>query len=196
MRSLFMAIEPNQAGAGKTMENPSVKSVVYVIAAPGRIKVGYSERPEQRLSTLRRNDIEALCLLGSIGGTRRLEKHVHLLLATFRLRGEWYRDCADVRCAVGRLLRGEIREPAPSVQQVAAGNLKDDVRRLVEKVAGSRGVNESRRDWLHRAATAHGLSYRQIKSAFYGELIDPLSKPVTRLRGIANRVIESECVME
>lgn len=83
---------------------------VYFIAAPGRIKIGYTKYPERRLAQLQAIDLETLESLGAISGSRKLESRLHSLAAAHRLRGEWFSDCADVRELVASALRGDFAD--------------------------------------------------------------------------------------
>jgi len=77
---------------------------VYFVSAPGRIKIGYTVNPDDRLEKLRQVDMEELVVIGIIDGTRRLERHLHKELSPFRLKGEWFLDCAAVRSAISECL--------------------------------------------------------------------------------------------
>lgn len=81
---------------------------VYFVAAPGRIKIGYTRNPERRLAQLRAADMEKIEPIGVIPGTRAIEAKLHAMLQPYRLRGEWFFDCADVRAVVNEALAGEI----------------------------------------------------------------------------------------
>lgn len=79
---------------------------IYFVSAPGRIKIGYTRKPEQRLAQLKAVDMEPLTSLGVIPGTRSLEKRLHALVAPHRIRGEWFADCEPVRMVIGDALNG------------------------------------------------------------------------------------------
>jgi hypothetical protein len=53
---------------------------------------------------------------------------------------------------------------------------------LVAAVAGPREWGDTRQSWIARAARRAGISFRQAKSIFYGEITDPEHKAVRRLR--------------
>lgn len=61
------------------------------------------------------------------------------------------------------------------------------VRELVEAVAGTRTINDSRESWLRRAARMAGTSYRQAKALFYSEITDPYHPTVTKFKEAAGR---------
>jgi hypothetical protein len=60
-----------------------------------------------------------------------------------------------------------------------------NVRELVEAVAGPRLTNDTRETWLRRAARVAGTSYRQAKALFYSEITDPYHPTITRFREAA-----------
>lgn len=60
-----------------------------------------------------------------------------------------------------------------------------NVRELVEAVAGPRMVNDTRESWLRRAARMAGTTYRQAKALFYSEITDPYHPTVTRFKEAA-----------
>lgn len=61
------------------------------------------------------------------------------------------------------------------------------LRSLVAEVAGPRLPTDNRKSWLNRAARSAGVSYRQIKGLFYGEISDPLHRSARLLRDAAER---------
>lgn len=61
----------------------------------------------------------------------------------------------------------------------------DAVRGLVAAVAGPQLHSDNRKSWLARAARKAGISFRQIKSLFYGEIRDPNHRSVRLLRDAA-----------
>lgn len=70
---------------------------LYFIHAAGRIKVGISTDVEKRLEVLRCASGDTLTLLASINGSWHLERYIHKLLGAYRLQGEWFTDCDEVR---------------------------------------------------------------------------------------------------
>lgn len=59
------------------------------------------------------------------------------------------------------------------------------LRELIVAVAGPRSWSDTRESWLARAARRAGISFRQAKSAFYGEIKNPNSASAQRLRAAA-----------
>jgi hypothetical protein len=61
------------------------------------------------------------------------------------------------------------------------------MRELVAAVAGPRSWGENRKSWLSRAARSAGVTFRQAKALFYGEITDPEHKAARRMKEAAAR---------
>ena len=79
-------------------------SQVYFALSGNRVKIGYSANVERRLEDVGAHLEAPLALLGTITGGYSTEHAIHAALSEFRLKGEWFRDCADVRGYIDRLL--------------------------------------------------------------------------------------------
>jgi hypothetical protein len=55
------------------------------------IKIGFSDLPDRRLSTVRRDEQEPVVILAVIDGGREVERMLHKQLEADRVRGEWFR---------------------------------------------------------------------------------------------------------
>ena len=88
---------------------------VYFIAAPGRIKIGYTRQPERRLRDLQNADMEQLTTLAVIEGTRKTERALHERLIHERLKGEWFVDCENVRRAMAEAISGKFADMETTV---------------------------------------------------------------------------------
>lgn len=91
---------------------------VYFIECAGRIKVGYTADIIARVQTLSTAAPAPLKVLGSVDGTRSLEKAIHAKLKPFNNHREWFNDCPEVRELVASVLeRGasaiSFKEKAP-----------------------------------------------------------------------------------
>lgn len=62
-----------------------------------------------------------------------------------------------------------------------------DMRDVVAIVAGPRGWGDTRQSWLARAARRAGVTYRQAKALFYGEITDPKHLAARRMIEEAQR---------
>lgn len=90
-------------------------SVYFVQAGTGgRIKVGYSPVPKQRVDFIRRFSGPDLFVLAVIEGPRTLEHRVHQLLAAHRHHGEWFDPVSEVL---------KVTERAASMPQDLEGRL-------------------------------------------------------------------------
>lgn len=61
------------------------------------------------------------------------------------------------------------------------------MRDVVAAVAGPREWHENRKSWLDRAARRAGITYRQCKALFYGEITDPEHKAARRMAEAAQK---------
>lgn len=61
------------------------------------------------------------------------------------------------------------------------------VRNLVALVAGPRLWSDTRESWLQRAARRAGISYRQVKAIWYGEITDNHHRSVRLLQDAAEK---------
>src|SRR5258706_4890897 len=59
------------------------------------------------------------------------------------------------------------------------------VRELVAVVAGPRSWSDTRESWLNRAARRAGISFRQTKALFYGEITDATHRSARLMRDAA-----------
>lgn len=68
------------------------QAIVYFITGGDAVKIGYSTTVYKRLGDLQSASSEPLTLADYALGTRRLEKELHKLLASERIKGEWFRQ--------------------------------------------------------------------------------------------------------
>lgn len=66
------------------------------------------------------------------------------------------------------------------------------MRELIVAVAGERSWNETRESWLARTARLAGVSFRQVKAIFYGEITDENHRTARLLRDAAARKAKRE----
>lgn len=81
-----------------------MKGRVYFALCGDKMKIGFSYNVAVRLSQLGSGREHPMLLLGSIGATIQDEKSIHRSLRAFQIKGEWYRDCEELRTAVQRFL--------------------------------------------------------------------------------------------
>ena len=60
------------------------------------------------------------------------------------------------------------------------------MRELVASVAGPREWSDTRESWLGRAARRAGITFRQTKALFYGEIADPNHRSARLMRDAAD----------
>jgi hypothetical protein len=69
---------------------------VYAVAGPAAaIKVGFATDIGRRMAELQTASPVELRLIAAIRGTRATEQALHRKLASFRMRGEWFRECDE-----------------------------------------------------------------------------------------------------
>lgn len=79
---------------------------VYFAAAAGRIKIGTTSRGVTvRLVSINSHLAEPLVLLGDIEGGVPLERAIQKHLRQFKIKGEWYRDCDEIRRSITNIIR-------------------------------------------------------------------------------------------
>lgn len=73
---------------------------IYFARGDDYIKIGFSVLVKGRLLALNTASPNELELLATVPGSMAFERAIHQWLAPYRLRGEWFRDCAPVREAI------------------------------------------------------------------------------------------------
>jgi len=109
------------------------KGYVYFVEAPGRIKIGFTTKPEARLVQLQTQDMERLSMIAIIDGSRKLERRLHQMAADYNFRREWFTDCPEVRAIIDRAVAGEIEideAPVVSMSDLPIGEGYFEMKRL------------------------------------------------------------------
>lgn len=75
-------------------------SQIYFISDGRAIKIGRSARPGQRLRELETGNPFPINIIACIEGSAPQERSIHIQLAKYRIRGEWFVDCTPVRRAI------------------------------------------------------------------------------------------------
>jgi hypothetical protein len=73
---------------------------IYLMLAKGAkaIKIGFSTSyPSARQRTMQTGNPHELKLIMLVGGTLRDERRYHEQFAHLRIRGEWFKDCPEIR---------------------------------------------------------------------------------------------------
>jgi hypothetical protein len=108
-------------------------SNIYFISDGASIKIGRSKSVGARFRSLEIGNPNDLQLIACVDGGSSEEKAIHRELEQFRLRGEWFADCAQVREAIDRYRTNGAPSSAVSSQsdvQSAEMSLEDMVRAL------------------------------------------------------------------
>lgn len=71
-------------------------SSVYFAQADDRIKIGWSKQVSARLASLQTGCPSPIRLLGTIPGSRAVERRLHEQFASLRLSGEWFRAAPEL----------------------------------------------------------------------------------------------------
>jgi hypothetical protein len=80
---------------------------VYIVRASKFVKIGFAADVPRRLAQLQTGATEPLTLLAVIPGcTMKLEKILHVRLAEYRERGEWFRYTGKCRALVLTIIGG------------------------------------------------------------------------------------------
>jgi hypothetical protein len=69
---------------------PEHRGVVYFIAAGDAIKIGYSTDVHKRIADLRTGAATEATLIEYVRAGRDVERELHTILASERIRGEWF----------------------------------------------------------------------------------------------------------
>lgn len=87
--------------------------MIYFIqagAADGPVKIGTTRNLAQRIASIASAHFEPISVLATIEGGAIIEGKFHQLLETYRIRGEWFRWCPEVRAVVNLAKAGKFPE--------------------------------------------------------------------------------------
>lgn len=83
---------------------PQKKGYVYFVQdAHGRVKIGWSNDPMRRLTSLQIAHSDRLKLLGVVRAKRTLERKLHERFAAHRISGEWFEPDAELLTTISEL---------------------------------------------------------------------------------------------
>ena len=108
--NVSLRMEPPQKAVAAVMPW-ECNGYVYAVQArtmEGPIKIGFSINVQSRLATLTIGSPVELDLLGFIAGSQQLERQLHGLLSSHRLRGEWFKPQHLVREVVNHIVTGDV----------------------------------------------------------------------------------------
>lgn len=82
-----------------------MKNKIYFAGAAGRIKIGTTtKKVTERITAINSHLSKPLEVIGFIEGGNPLEHAIHKHLQQYRIKGEWFRDCAELRKEIDRLI--------------------------------------------------------------------------------------------
>lgn len=82
--------------------NDNATSYVYFITDGEAIKIGKANNPKSRLSALQTSHYKPLAVLATMSGGEELERELHRTFDALRIRGEWFKDCREIRDFINR----------------------------------------------------------------------------------------------
>ncbi len=88
------------------MKKKSKKRVYFIQAENGSIKIGTSIDIKNRMSCLFKEVPISLVLLYSFPGSFKEERALHQALDQYRIKGEWFRPCEEVKQTIEKLRTG------------------------------------------------------------------------------------------
>ena len=72
------------------------------------VKIGVAANLEARFNNLQGGNVNPLRILVSVPGGRKLERQFHQRLTHLRLRGEWFKDCPELRKLIYEIKQGSL----------------------------------------------------------------------------------------
>ena len=90
-------------GSSWRMTDPKAGYVYFVGGEEGFIKIGWSGRPEERISFLRTSSPIPLFLLAKVAGPYAMEIEYHRRFAKDRKHGEWFERTPELMAEIERL---------------------------------------------------------------------------------------------
>lgn len=96
-RMIFLPEDVAAMEAAGPGEGDVGQSIVYFIAVRGFIKIGWTREWSNRLSNLQCANPEPIEVLALLARPPVYERTMHEQFAAFRARGEWFRDCKEIR---------------------------------------------------------------------------------------------------
>jgi hypothetical protein len=163
---------------------------IYFVAAPGRVKIGFTTNPQDRLDKLRHVDMEELSVIAIIDGTRKLERYLHDKAAPFRIKAEWFLDCAAVRNIIDECLSSKEKhvddESFGSSSTLDEAQFVAEAGQLITKlILVERGRGATKQDALSLVAIKTGISRNRLWTFQYRAPKSATAAEIHSLRAIA-----------
>ncbi len=83
--------------------------MIYFVQSLDKIKVGFTNNITHRMKGLRSANPHGVILIGTVEGNKNHEKKIHTVLKDNNVIGEWFRDCAEVREYIDKILNDSIK---------------------------------------------------------------------------------------
>ena len=83
--------------------------MIYFIQSLDTVKVGYTKNLTLRVNGLRTANPHGLIVIGTVKGDKNAEQAIHKKLDKYRVAGEWFKNCNEVRSCVDKILSGKIK---------------------------------------------------------------------------------------
>ena len=83
--------------------------MIYFVQSLNKIKVGFTNNITHRMKGLRSANPHGVILIGTVQGNKNHEKKIHTVLKDNNVIGEWFRDCAEVREYIDKILNDSIK---------------------------------------------------------------------------------------
>jgi hypothetical protein len=172
---------------------------VYFVGAPGRVKIGYTVNPDDRLGKLRQADMEQLSVLLVVDGTRKLEAHLHKTLAPYLIKGEWFRDCAAVRramddCRSAPLVDPDETKPGSALDELIFVREASRICLQLHDAARRNGATAS--EAISLVALKTGLSHNRVWQLRYRSPNSVTAGELLALRGHCDAVRAAKALVD
>lgn len=135
---------------------------IYFLECDGRIKIGFSRNPRDRVRGLATGAPAKLNFLGEVAGPISLETSLHRHLRNHRVSGEWFRDCDAVRLTMQAALSGQKFEWH---QRFRYPELVAALKRIAQPLSFDIPVKVA----VKRASERTGLSFWRTSDIWYGK---------------------------
>lgn len=160
--------------------------IYFIENGSGLIKIGFSADVETRIKSFRIGS-PGLKLIGTMPGARGHERALHLLLAEYRVEGEWFQDNEHVRAAIKFAVANGVDEAKTGRTRVAE-SLDDSIiraQRLADIIMGSvprLAVEEATEKYALPAGVLYKLKYKpdnRLSVSSYFELLKGARRAVS-----------------
>lgn len=154
--------------------------VVYLMSDQrGRLKIGKADQLDRRKLALEQEVGLPLVVIDTIPGSYALERTLHLECREWRLAGEWFTDCPEVRMAfaVAKESAGSS-DAAKTDATIAAADAKAkaqierDLGQIIGLVSGRTGI-WGKEFALNYVADTYRIPFWFLRSVHYGKVTSP-----------------------